>query len=127
MADLVYLYAFRPSNTRLSCKKINLLAQRDLSGEKLPARAGSERGNALQMARLLEGEISAPLRVGFRVANDNVVEQFDFENPSRLPQRTSDGYVGLAGAGVACYTAYGISGVMPHPVLCRMPGARSSE
>ena len=41
------------------------------------------------MARLLEGEISAPLRIGFRIANDNVIQQFDFENLGGLPQRTS--------------------------------------
>ncbi len=87
MADLVYLLTSKPSNTRLFCKKINLLVDGDLDAEKLPARAGSERGNASQIAGLLEGEISAPLRVGLHVADNHVIQQFDFENLGGLPQR----------------------------------------
>ena len=54
-----------------------------------------------KIAGLPEGEISASLRVGFHVADDNVIKQFDVDDLGRLPQRTSYGYVGLAGTGVA--------------------------
>ena len=39
-----------------------------------------------QMAGLLEGEISESLRVGFHVADDDVIHQFDFENLGSIPQ-----------------------------------------
>ena len=82
MADLVYLLASKPSNTGLFCNKINPLVKRDLDAEKLPARAGSERGDASQIAGLPEGEKSATQRIGLGITANHVVEHFDFEDAS---------------------------------------------
>ncbi len=62
-----------------------------------------------------------------RSPDNHVIQKLDVDRPRRLPQLACNLQIGRTRGRVARYTAYGISGVMPHPVLCRMPGARSSE
>ncbi len=46
----------------------------------------AERPLDLEITGLPGGEKSAPWWVRFRVADDNVIQQFDFENFGRLPR-----------------------------------------
>ena len=43
-------------------------------------KTAQKRAGILQIAGLPEGEKSAPLWVGFRVIDDDVIDQFDLEN-----------------------------------------------
>jgi hypothetical protein len=54
------------------------------------------------------------------IANHDVVKNLDLEKLSRSDEITSDFDIGLGWSRIAAYAAYGISGVIPHPVLCRM-------
>ncbi len=54
-----------------------------------------------QIADLPEGQESASLRVGFYVADDDVIHQFDFENLGRIPQNSRHADVSLAGGRVS--------------------------
>jgi hypothetical protein len=54
------------------------------------------------------------------VSNDDVIENFDFEKLARSNEVTGDFDVGLGWSRLSAYSATGITGVMPHPVLCRM-------
>ena len=54
------------------------------------------------------------------ISNDDVIENFDFEKLARSNEVTGDFDVGLGWSRLAAYAACGISGVIPHPVLCRM-------
>jgi hypothetical protein len=74
-----------------------------------------------------EGEKSTPLWVGVGVAYDDVIDQFDLENLGGITQRAGHADVSRTGGRVAAYTAYGITGVMPHPVLCRMLWVTGAE
>jgi hypothetical protein len=53
------------------------------------------------------------------IAYDNVIENFDFEKLARSNEVTGDFDVGLGWSRLPAYTAFGISGVIPHPDLCR--------
>jgi hypothetical protein len=50
---------------------------------------------------------------------DYVVENFDFKELTSSDEVTGDLDVGLGRSRLSAYSATGISGVMPHPVLCR--------
>ena len=52
--------------------------------------------------------------------HDDVVEDLDFEELPGPDQIARDLDVRLGWGGIAAYAACGITGVMPHPVLCRM-------
>jgi hypothetical protein len=54
------------------------------------------------------------------ISNDDVVENFDFEKLTGSNEITGDFDVRFRWSGFAAYAADGISGVIPHPVLCRM-------
>jgi hypothetical protein len=53
-------------------------------------------------------------------ADDDMVNHFNFKELTGANQIAGDCDVCLAGTCFAAYAAYGISGVIPHPVLCRM-------
>jgi hypothetical protein len=54
------------------------------------------------------------------MSHDDLIEHFDFQKLTRSNQVTSDFDVRLGRSLITAYAAYGISGVIPHPVLCRM-------
>jgi hypothetical protein len=54
------------------------------------------------------------------VSNDDVIENFDFKKLARSNEVTGDFDVGLGWSRLTTYAVSGISGVMPHLVLCRM-------
>ncbi len=54
------------------------------------------------------------------MADHDMVQNFEFEQLSRADDVASDPDVRLGRGVLAAYAAYGISGVMPHLVLCRM-------
>lgn len=54
------------------------------------------------------------------VSNDDVIENFDFEELARSNEVTGDFDVGLGWSRLTTYAANGISGVIPHLVLCRV-------
>jgi hypothetical protein len=49
-----------------------------------------------------------------------MVENFDFKKLTSSDEVTGDLDVGLGWSRLSAYAATGISGVIPHPVLCRM-------
>ena len=53
-------------------------------------------------------------------ADDDMVNHFDFKELTSANQIASNGDVGLAGTRFTAYAANGISGVIPHPILCRI-------
>src|SRR5580658_7788072 len=53
-------------------------------------------------------------------SDDNMVKDFDFQKLTGADEITGHFDVGFTRRRVTTYAAYGISGVMPHPVLCRM-------
>jgi len=53
-------------------------------------------------------------------ADDYVVEKLNVHGLGRFPKLASHLKIGSTWGRVPAYTAYGISGVMPHPVLCRI-------
>jgi hypothetical protein len=53
------------------------------------------------------------------ISNDDVIENFDFEKLARSNEVTGDFDVGLGRSRLPGYSGSGITGVMPHPVLCR--------
>jgi hypothetical protein len=63
---------------------------------------------------------------GLRPENE-MVGEFDVDGQRRLPQPACDLDVGRARRRIATYAVSGISGVMPRPVLCRMPRFFASE
>jgi len=69
-------------------------------------------------ACFLEAKISLPII--YWVTDDYVVQHLDLENPGCFAESTSEAKIGFAWAGVSGYAACGITGVIPHPVLCRM-------
>ena len=54
------------------------------------------------------------------ISNYDVVENFDFEKLTGSNEVTGDFYIGFRRTRIPAYAAYGISGVIPHLVLCRM-------
>jgi len=56
-------------------------------------------------------------------ADDKVVENRNTKQGARLSKPFCHYPILVAGRSVATYAACGISGVMPHPVLCRMAPA----
>jgi hypothetical protein len=54
------------------------------------------------------------------MAEHDVVEHFDFEKLTGSNEVTGDFYVGFRWSWIEAYAADGISGVIPHTVLCRM-------
>jgi hypothetical protein len=56
-----------------------------------------------------------------RMAQNDVVEHFDFEKLAGANQVTRDLNVGFGRCGVPAYAVCDISGVIPRPVLCRRP------
>jgi len=54
------------------------------------------------------------------VAHYDVVKHFDFEKLPGAYQVACNLHVGFGWRCLAAYVAYGISGVIPRPVLCRM-------
>jgi len=57
----------------------------------------------------------------FAMPHDDVVKNFDLEELSGADEIASDADVRLGRIWLAAYAACGISGVMPHRVLCRTP------
>ncbi len=55
-----------------------------------------------------------------RLTDDHVIKHLNLENPGSFVKPASQTKIGFARARVSAYAAYGISGVIPHPVLCRM-------
>jgi hypothetical protein len=55
-----------------------------------------------------------------RISNDDVVEDFDFKKLTSPDEVTGDFNVGFGWSQLSRYAVSGISGVIPHPVLCRM-------
>ncbi len=66
----------------------------------------------------LEAEISLP--AVNQMSDDHVIKHLDLENPGSFAEPPSQAEIRFARARVSGYAAYGISGVIPHPVLCRM-------
>jgi hypothetical protein len=66
-------------------------------------------------------------RITFGVPNHNMVKQFDREDVGRFPELAGYGYICRRRTWIATYAVSGISGVMPRPVLCRMPRFFASE
>ncbi len=54
------------------------------------------------------------------MSEDYMVKHFDLEELAGSDQITSDADISVARLGITRYSAYGITGVIPHPVLCRM-------
>ncbi|MHB1309727.1 MAG: hypothetical protein ACYC23_21875 [Limisphaerales bacterium] len=73
------------------------------------------------LGQALAKEIAKTAKTGVVwVSNHDVVENFDFEKLARSNEVTGDFNVGLGWSRLAAYAECGISGVMPHPVLCRI-------
>ena len=53
------------------------------------------------------------------IPDDDVVEDFDFEKLAGSNEITSNLDVSFRRSWLSTYAVYGISGVIPHPVLCR--------
>ena len=70
-------------------------------GPEFGRRKGPKRALVLQMASLPEGEKSSPLGVGFRVTDDDVIQQFDLKNFGRVAERACDVDIGGTGSGIA--------------------------
>jgi hypothetical protein len=57
---------------------------------------------------------------GIGATDDNVIEDFERENATGFDKLAGDSDVFGTGGGVSGYAGCGITGVIPHPVLCRM-------
>ena len=54
------------------------------------------------------------------IAHDDMVKNFDFDKLASADEVAGHFNVGFRWLWLACYAANGISGVIPHAVLCRM-------
>ena len=87
------------------------------------ARIGRKKGpkpQPLHEACKAEGEVAATERIMLGSSEDDVVGDLDSDDAPGFTQLARDADIGARRLGVPGYTAYGISGVMPYSVLCRM-------
>jgi hypothetical protein len=68
---------------------------------------------AIEIAKFSQGAVVL-------VADDHMVDQLNLQQLTGTNEIPRHFDVGFRGRGFAAYAAYGITGVIPHPVLCRM-------
>ena len=74
-----------------------------------------------------ETKVSEMGRVAFGSPENDVIEQGDIDGLGRFAQQARHLKVSGARGRVTAYAVCGISGVMPHGLLCRISGAPPSE
>jgi hypothetical protein len=86
----------------------------------LPVNGEDKNGLRFFGSRLRLEEIAQTAKTGMIwMAEHDVVENFDFEKLTSSNEVTGDFYIGFRWSRIARYAVCGISGVIPHPVLCR--------
>jgi hypothetical protein len=83
-----------------------------------PAKSGLPFRESRGRLGIEEAKISKTAMVG--IPHDNVIENFDFQQLTSSDEVAGDFDVSFRWSWITAYAAYGISGVIPHPVLCRV-------